>query len=263
MISIKSEREIKGMHESGKLLASIHEALRTFIKAGKTTFDIDRFVHKMIEDNGGTAAQIGYEGYEFATCCSVNDEMCHGFPTNKKLQDGDLVKVDFCVDLNGFLSDSCWSYKVGNQKHDVVDTMMKVTQEALYLGLEKAVVGNRVGDIGAVMDAHIRPYGYHMSLDFSGHGLGPTIHEDPMVPFTGIEGKGARLREGMVITIEPIVNELSRYTKIESNGWTAKTIDGGLSCQYEHTLAITKDGPLITTIQEGEVLPFAKNPSKN
>ncbi len=262
MITIKSQREIEGMHESGKLLASIHEALRDYIKAGISTHDIDKFVQKMIEDNGGTAAQIGYEGYKFATCCSVNDEMCHGFPTHKKLKDGDLVKVDFCVDLNGFLSDSCWAYCVGNNPSEEVKQLMEVTQEALYLGLEQAQVGKRTGDIGAVMDEYIQKFGYRMSLDFSGHGLGPTIHESPMVPFTGIKGTGARLKEGMVITIEPIVNQTTGHAKLDSNGWTARTVDGCLSCQYEHTLAITADGPFITTIQKGETIPFAKNPTK-
>lgn len=250
MISIKSEREIKGMEASGALLASIHEALRTFIKPGISTHDIDQFVQQKIEAAGGIAAQIGYEGYKFATCCSVNDEMCHGFPTHHKLKKGDLVKVDFCVDLNGFLSDSCWAYCVGNEPNEKTRQLMEVTEKALYLGIEQAVIGNRVGDIGAVMDDYIRQFGYSMSLDFSGHGLGPTIHEEPMVPFVGVKGTGVRLKEGMVITIEPIVNETTGHATLDDNGWTARTKDGCLSCQYEHTLAITKEGPRITTLQK-------------
>ncbi|AGN25256.1 type I methionyl aminopeptidase [Erysipelothrix rhusiopathiae] len=250
MITIKSKREIDGMYQSGQLLASIHESLRDFIKAGISTHDIDQFVQKMIEDNGAVAAQIGYEGYKYATCCSVNDEMCHGFPTHTKLKDGDLVKVDFCVDLNGFLSDSCWAYCVGNNPSPEVKQLMEVTEKALYIGIEQAQVGNRVGDIGAAMDEYITQFGYKMSLDFSGHGLGPTIHEEPMVPFVGVYGTGAKLKEGMVITVEPIVNESTPYAKLDDNGWTARTNNGCLSCQYEHTFAITKDGPFLTTKQK-------------
>ncbi|QIK70607.1 type I methionyl aminopeptidase [Erysipelothrix sp. HDW6C] len=249
MISIKSQREIEGMYESGQLLARIHEALRDFIKTGITTHDIDQFVHTMITENGGIAAQIGYEDYPYATCISVNDAMCHGFPTHDKLKDGDLVKVDFCIDLRGFLSDSCWAYSVGTPS-DAVRKLMEVTEKALYLGIEQAQIGNRAGDIGHVMDTYVKQFGYNMSLEFSGHGLGPTIHEPPMIPFVGKPHTGARLKEGMVITIEPIVNVGSPYATLDDNGWTARTTDGSLSCQYEHTLVITKEGPRILTLQK-------------
>lgn len=249
MITRKSQREIDGMALSGELLASIHYELRSFIKPGIKTSSIDAFVQKKIEDAGGVAAQIGYNGYKYATCISVNDELCHGFPSKMILKDGDLVKVDFCIDLNGFLSDSCWAYAVGNVS-DEITQLMRVTEEALMLGIEQAQVGKKTGDIGHVMDEHIKQFGYKMSVDFSGHGLGPTIHEAPMIPFTGTPNTGVTLREGMVITIEPIVNLGSPYAKLDDNGWTARTTDGSWSCQYEHTLAITKDGPRILTLQK-------------
>ncbi|WP_159648840.1 type I methionyl aminopeptidase [Erysipelothrix aquatica] len=250
MITLKSAREIEGMEASGQLLARVHEALRTFIKPGITTHDIDQFVQTMIEENGGTAAQIGYQGYKYATCISVNDEMCHGFPTSQVLKTNDLVKVDFCIDLHGFLSDSCWAYCVGDNTPEPIQTLMDVTLKALELGIEQAVAGNRTGDIGYVMDEYIKQFGYKMSLEFTGHGLGPTIHEDPMVPFTGQKGTGTLLKKGMVITIEPIVNVGTHYAKLDSNGWTARTVDGSLSCQYEHTLAITDGKPHILTLQK-------------
>ncbi len=250
MISLKSQREIDGMYESGQLLASIHKKLQTYIKPGITTMEINDYVQSIIEANGATAPQIGYNNYPYATCVSVNDEMCHGFPTDQVLKKGDLVKVDFCVDLKGFLSDSCWAYAV-EEASDEVEQLMRVTKEALFLGIEQAQVGKRTGDIGAAMDEHIKKYGYTMAVDFSGHGLGPTIHEAPAVPFTGEYGKGVRLREGLVITIEPIVNQGNGFCTIDSNQWTARTTDGSLSCQYEHTLVITKDGPrLLTQLDE-------------
>lgn len=250
MISLKSNREIEGMYESGQLLASIHKQLQTFIKPGITTMEINDYVQDIIEAHGASAPQIGYNNYPYATCVSVNDEMCHGFPTQQKLKKGDLVKVDFCVDLKGFLSDSCWAYAV-EEASDEVSQLMRVTKEALFLGIEQAQVGKRTGDIGAAMDEHIKKYGYTMAVDFSGHGLGPTIHEAPAVPFTGEYGKGTKLREGLVITIEPIVNQGNGFCTIDSNQWTARTTDGSLSCQYEHTLVITKDGPrLLTELNE-------------
>lgn len=248
MITLKSQREIEEMKKSGALLASIHESLRSFIQPGITTRDIDQFVHQKIEEAGGIAAQIGYEGYQFATCTSVNDEICHGFPSDYVLKSGDLIKVDMCIDLNGAMSDSCWSYVVG-QASDQVAQLMDVTKKALYLGIEQAVVGNRIGDIGAAIQQYAESFGYGVVRDFIGHGIGPTIHEDPQVPHYGTKGRGLRLKEGMTITIEPMINTGTWQVKLDDNGWTARTRDGGLSCQYEHTIAITKDGPVILTQQ--------------
>ncbi|MBS4762013.1 type I methionyl aminopeptidase [Carnobacteriaceae bacterium zg-ZUI252] len=254
MITLKSQREIEEMKKSGQLLASIHEALRTFIKPGLTTMDINKFVHDKIVEGGGIPAQIGYEGYEFATCTSVNDEICHGFPSSKRvLKSGDLIKVDMCIDLNGAMSDSCWSYVVGDSTPQL-EKLMAVTQKALELGIAQAKVGNRIGDIGHAIQTYVEGEGYGVVRDFIGHGIGPTIHEGPQVPHYGQAGKGLRLKEGMTITIEPMVNTGTWKMKMDDNGWTARTQDGGLSCQYEHTLAITKDGPIILTQQsfEGE-----------
>lgn len=251
MITIKSPREIEMMAESGALLARVHHALRSFIKPGVSSMEIDTFVHKMIEENGGIAAQIGFEGYEYATCASINDEICHGFPRHQKLKDGDLIKVDMCIDLNGAMSDSCWSYVVGESTSEI-DRLMAVTKKALYLGIEQAVVGNRIGDIGHAIQTYVEGEDFGVVRDFIGHGIGPTIHEPPMIPHYGEAGKGLRLKEGMVITIEPMVNTGTWRMKMDDNGWTARTQDGGLSCQYEHTIAITQEGPLLLTDQGDE-----------
>lgn len=248
MITLKSEREVKAMQESGALLASIHEALRDFIKVGVTTGEIDQFVHQEIEAAGAVAAQIGYQDYKYATCTSVNDEICHGFPTNYRLKSGDIVKVDFCVDLNGAISDSCWCYAIG-EITDEHQRLMEVTKKALYLGIEQAQIGNRIGDIGHAIQSYVEGEGFGVVRDFIGHGIGPSIHEEPAVPHYGLAGKGLRLKEGMTITIEPMVTTGTWKMKMDSNGWTARTRDGGYCAQYEHSIAITQDGPLLMTEQ--------------
>ncbi len=205
MITLKSAREIETMAESGALLADVHKNLRDFIKPGITSWDIEVFVRNYIESHGGIAAQIGFEGYEYATCISINDEICHGFPRKKPLKSGDLVKVDMCIDLKGGISDSCWSYVVGESTPEI-DRLMEVTKKALYLGIEQAQVGNRIGDIGHAIQTYVEGENLAVVRDFIGHGVGPTIHEEPPVPHYGEAGKGLRLKEGMVITIEPMVN---------------------------------------------------------
>ncbi|MFL2105852.1 type I methionyl aminopeptidase [Desemzia sp. FAM 23991] len=248
MITLKSAREIDAMDESGTLLANMHIALRDFIKPGITSWDIEEFCHKFIVDNGAIPEQIGFEGYEYATCVSVNDEICHGFPRKEKLKDGDLIKVDTVINLKGALSDSCWSYIVGESTPEL-DKLMEVTLTALYKGIEQAQVGNRIGDIGHAIQSYVEPEGFSVVREFIGHGIGPTLHEAPSVPHYGEAGKGLRLKEGMVITIEPMINTGTWKSKMDNNGWTARTEDGGISCQFEHTLAITKDGPRILTSQ--------------
>ena len=249
MITLKSTREIDAMAESGALLASIHEKLRDFIKPGVTGTEINKFFQDHIEAAGGIPEQIGFEGYEYATCVSVNDEICHGFPTDIPLKDGDLIKVDTVVNLKGAMSDSCWSYVVG-ESTPTIDHLMEVTKKALYKGIEQAQVGNRIGDIGHAIQTYVEGEGLSVVREFIGHGIGPTMHEAPAVPHYGDAGKGLRLKEGMVITIEPMVNTGTWKSKMDNNGWTARTKDGGLSCQFEHTLAITKEGPKILTLQK-------------
>lgn len=249
MVTLKSQREIEQMKESGKILAGIHQQLRTFIKPGITTNQINQFVQNKIKNKGAIAAQIGFENYEYATCISVNDEICHGFPSDYVLKSGDLVKVDFCVDLLGAISDSCWTYAVGELSNEHLE-LMAVTQEALRLGIEQAKIGNRVGDISHAIQSYAESKGYGVVRDFLAHGIGPTIHEEPFFSHYGQAGKGLRLKEGMTITIEPMITTGTWKMDIDSNGWTARTIDGSYCAQYEHSLAITKEGPVILTKQE-------------
>lgn len=241
------------MYKSGQIVAQMHKELRDFIKPGVTTGEIDKFCEKFIRSQGGIPAQIGYQGYPYATCTSVNDVICHGFPSDQVLKEGDLITVDTVVEYEGFMGDSAWSYKVG-EVSDQVNKLMDITKECLYLGIKEAVIGNRLGDIGHVIQKHAEANGFSVVREFTGHGIGRSMHEDPMVLHYGQSGRGLRLQEGMVITIEPMINTGDWRSKIDDDGWTARTKDGSLSCQYEHTFAITKDGPRVLTIQDGETI---------
>ncbi|MGM0921534.1 MAG: type I methionyl aminopeptidase [Bacillota bacterium] len=248
MIILKSEREINQMHEAGKLLASCHKEVAKLIKPGVTTLEIDAFVDDYLKKHGATAEQKGYKGYEYATCASVNDEICHGFPSKKPLKNGDIVTIDFVVNLNGALADSAWTHSAGIISEEA-QKLMDVTKTAMYKGIEQAVIGNRLGDIGHAIQSFAEEESFSVVRDFTGHGIGKTMHEEPTVLHYGKPGKGLRLREGMVITIEPMLNAGTWYSKMDDNGWTARTVDGKLSAQYEHTVAITKNGPFILTEQ--------------
>lgn len=246
MIILKTKQEIEDMRTSGKLLAECHEQLKSLIKPGITTLQIDEFVENFLRERGATPEQKGYHGFPFATCASVNDVICHGFPNKEPLKEGDIVTIDMVVNLNGALSDSAWSYRVG-QVSEQAEKLLTVTEKCLYLGIEQAVVGNRIGDIGHAIQTYAEANGFSVVRHFIGHGIGKSMHEDPQVPHYGSPGKGVRLKAGMVITIEPMLNTGDYAIKMDSDGWTARTIDGGLSAQYEHTLAITEDGPIILT----------------
>lgn len=254
MISLKSPREIRAMEKSGAVLAGMHLGIQKIIRPGISSWIIEEFARDYFKQAGAIAAQIGFEGYKYATCVSVNDEICHGFPRKKLiLKDGDLVKVDTVVNLDGAFSDSCWSYAVGTPSPEIAK-LMDVTKKSLYMGIDQCVPGNRIGDIGAVIQHYTEDEnGYGDVKEFVGHGIGPTMHEDPMVPHYGEAGHGLRLRKGMTITVEPMINTGTwQADTSDPSGWLAKTADGGWSCQYEHTLVITEDGPKILTSQDPE-----------
>lgn len=248
MVVIKTREEIENMKKAGEILANCHKEIAKIVKPGITTFEIDQFVEDFLKKHNATPEQKGYQGYPFATCASVNDEICHGFPNKTPLKDGDIVTIDMVVNLDGWLADSAWSYGVGNISPKSKE-LLEVTKKSLYVGIEKAVIGNRIGDISHAVQTYVESKGFSVVRDFVGHGIGRYMHEDPQVPHFGRPGRGPRLMEGMVITIEPMVNVGTYKCKVDDNGWTARTTDGKLSAQYEHTLAITKDGPIIITKQ--------------
>src|SRR5690606_29553868 len=250
MIVIKTMEEIMKMKKAGEILAACHKEIAKMIKPGMTTWEIDQFAEKFMLDHGATPEQKGYHGYPYATCASVNDVICHGFPSKDTvLKDGDIVTIDMVVNLDGWLADSAWSYAVGEIKREA-QKLMDVTKEALYKGIEQAIDGNRIGDISNATQVFAEAKGYSVVRDFIGHGIGSIMHEEPQVPHYGPAGRGPRLKEGMVITIEPMINIGKYQAKMDADGWTARTVDGSLSCQYEHTLAITADGPLLLTNQD-------------
>jgi len=211
--------------------------------------ELDRFVEEYLISIGAFPEQKGYRGFPYSICASINDEICHGFPRKEPLKEGDIVTIDMVVKYDGYLADSAWSYAVG-EVSEKAKNLLDVTKEALYIGIKQAVVGNRLGDIGYAIQTFVESNGYSVVRDFVGHGIGKQMHEDPQVPHYGKPNRGIRLTEGMVITIEPMVNEGVYSIKIDDNEWTARTLDGKLSAQYEHTIAIMKDGPMILTNQD-------------
>lgn len=247
MITLKSDREIKGMQAAGDIMVGLFHALEDYIKPGITTWDVDHFAYEYIIAHDATPGELNFEGYKYSTCVSVNDMICHGCPSKDILvKDGDLLKVDTVINYHGYLSDSCHAFVAGTPSPEV-QKLMDVTLKALYLGIDQAVVGNRIGDIGwAIQNYAENEMGYGVVREYIGHGIGPTMHEKPDVPHYGEAGHGTRLKAGMTITIEPMVNIGDwRSGETAADGWTVKTLDGSLSCQYEHTLVVTDDGPKI------------------
>lgn len=236
------------MQIAADLLIQVHRALRDEVKPGVSTLELDRFVEKFITDRGGYPEQKGYQGFPFSICASVNDEICHGFPSERKLKDGDLLTIDMVVNVDGYLADSAWSYAVGNLS-DEGKKLMTVTKECLYKAIDIVKPGTRLGDIGHIIQTHAEANGFSVVRDFVGHGIGKEMHEDPQVLHYGKPNRGLRLEEGMVFTIEPMINAGDWPIAMDKNGWTARTRDGSLSCQYEHTLAVTKDGVIVLTEQ--------------
>lgn len=248
MITIKTKEQIEYMKKAGEILAACHREIAKLIRPGITTQEIDQFAEAFMKKNGAIPEQKGYNGYPYATCASVNDVICHGFPGKYVLKDGDIVTIDMVVNLNGWLADSAWSYAVGNVSPEA-QHLLDVTKNSLYKGIELAIVGNRIGDISHAIQTYAEGEGLSVVREFIGHGIGEKMHEEPQVPHYGPPHRGPRLKEGMVITIEPMLNIGTFRSKLDSDGWTARTLDGSLSAQYEHTIAITADGPIILTTQ--------------
>ncbi|UYO02370.1 type I methionyl aminopeptidase [Paenibacillus sp. PSB04] len=249
MITLKSKAEIEQMRKAGRIVAAFHQAIAGMIRPGVSTLDIELFAVRFLKENNARAYTVGYNGYPYATCASVNDVIAHGFPSPKPLKEGDIVTIDIVAEADGWIGDSAWSYTVGEVSKEARN-LMRVTKECLYLGIEKAVVGNRIGDVMHAVQNHAERNGYSVVRDLLGHGVGREMHEEPNYPHVGKPGKGFRLKEGMVMTIEPMINAGKAFMTVDADGWTARTADGSLSAQYEHTIAITADGPIILTEQK-------------
>ena len=243
MIHYKSKAEIELMRASSLLVSETLAVVAAVIKPGATTLQLDKIAEEFIKDNKATASFKGYHGFPFACCISVNDAVVHGFPTAKELVSGDVVSVDVGVFKNGFHGDSAYTFAVGEIPEEVKN-LMRVTKESLYKGIEKATIGNRVGDIAyAIQDYTEKQYGYGVVRDLVGHGLGRSLHEEPQIPNFGKRGTGAKLREGLVIAIEPMINMGTKNVFHDKDGWTIRTADGKPSAHYEHNICIQKGKP--------------------
>lgn len=246
-ILIKSAVEIERMRVSGRALRQVHEAVKESVRVGASTMDLERAAVAKMAELGATSAFKGYHGYPAVLCTSVNHEVIHGIPNEKAvLQDGDVVSIDCGVVVDGFYSDAAVSYAVG-EPEEATKKLLRVTEASLYAAIEQARPGNRLGDIGYAVQRMCEAEGYGVVREFVGHGIGKNMHEDPQVPNTGSPGKGPRLKPGMVLAIEPMINAGTAEVKVLADGWTAVTVDGSLSAHFEHTVAITKHGPLIIT----------------
>jgi methionyl aminopeptidase len=246
-ILIKSAAEIEKMRISGMALRKVHEAVKGAVRVGATTMDLERAAVAKVEELGVKAAFLGYHGYPAVLCTSVNSEVIHGIPNDKRLlREGDIVSVDCGVIIDGYYSDCAVTHPVGKIAPEV-EKLLRVTDASLYAAIDKAVVGGRLFDISNAVQAMCEAEGYGVVREFVGHGIGKSMHEDPQIPNYGDAGKGPRLKAGMVLAIEPMINMGSAEVKVLEDGWTAITIDGSFSAHFEHTVAITKDGPVILT----------------
>jgi methionyl aminopeptidase len=246
-ILIKSAAEIEKMRTSGIALRQVHDAVKAAVRPGATTMDLENAAAAKVAELGCKSAFKGYHDFPAILCTSVNDEVIHGIPNPKRvLKEGDVVSVDCGVVIDGFYSDCAVTYPVGKLAA-ATEKLLRVTEASLYAAIDKAVVGGRLFDISHAVQSMCEAEGYGVVREFVGHGIGKSMHEDPQLPNYGNPGKGPRLKAGMVLAIEPMINAGSAEVKVLPDGWTAITVDGSLSAHFEHTVAITKDGPYILT----------------
>ncbi len=248
MIVVKTAREIKKMQDACTLSARALKLAGEMVEPGVSTYEIDTAVRKFIEGEGGVPSTLGYEGYPASTCISVNSVVVHGIPSKKTiLKSGDIVSIDIMAGMHGYHGDNAYTFACGDIS-DEAKRLLKATEESLYEGIKAAQAGNRIGDIGSAVQRYVEARSYWVVRNFTGHGVGANLHEEPSVPNFGTPGRGARLIPGMTIAIEPMITLGDYHTRILSDGWTAVTTDGSLAAHFEHTVCITPDGPKIMTL---------------
>ena len=242
MIILKTLEEVEFISRASQIVAECHKVLIRELKPGMTTLDLDALTETFIRDHGATPAFKGYRNYQNSLCASLNEEVVHGIPSKRVLKDGDIIGLDVGAIVEGFYGDGAVTVSVGEVKPSIRQ-LIQVTQEALCKGLEQAVVGKRLSDISSAIQAHVEQHGFSVVRDFVGHGIGRQLHEEPQVPNYGKPGQGPRLKPGMALAIEPMVNMGGAGVKVLDDGWTAVTSDGSLSAHFEHTIAIEPAGP--------------------
>ncbi len=246
MIILKSPQEIDRMKVPCIMVAEVLELLKASVRPGVTTFALNEIAEKEAMRRGAKPAFKGYSGYPYSLCCSVNDQVVHGMPGNKPLLDGDILSLDFGVFVDGFYGDAAVTLPVG-EISATAKRLIKATEESLYAAINVATPANRLSDISSAVQVYVEAKGFSVVRDFVGHGIGKNLHESPQVPNYGLPGRGVKLKAGMVLAIEPMINEKGPAVRILEDGWTAVTEDGGLSAHFEHTVAITEHGPEILT----------------
>lgn len=248
MIILKSDREIQAMREAGRLTALAHQEVAKAIAPGVTTAELDHIVDTFIRKMGGTPSFKGYMGYPASICASVNDVVVHGIPSpQRSLAEGDIISLDIGAFYGGFHGDAARTWPVG-QVSEEARRLLEVTEESLARGIAAARVGGHLGDIGHAVQTYVESHGFSVVRDYVGHGIGTKMHEDPQIPNFGPSGQGPQLRPGMVLAIEPMVNVGGYPVKTLGDGWTVITMDGSLSAHFEHTVALTEQGPEILTL---------------
>ncbi|TRX53762.1 type I methionyl aminopeptidase [Fulvivirga sp. M361] len=246
MVKYKTRDEVEIIKESALILGKAHGEVAKIIKPGVKTIELDKLAEEYIRDHGGSPSFKNFNGFPSSLCISLNENVVHGFPGEYELKDGDIISVDCGVFYKGFHSDSAYTYPIGKVSSEV-DQLLKATKESLYKGIEKAIYGNRIGDIAFAIQNHVEQYGYGIVRELVGHGLGKDLHESPEVPNYGKRGKGPLLKEGLVIAIEPMINLGTRSVVQEADGWTIRTADRRPSAHFEHTVAIFKEGTEVLT----------------
>ncbi|HEX2268487.1 MAG TPA: type I methionyl aminopeptidase [Pyrinomonadaceae bacterium] len=252
MIIGKSKRELEKMRAAGQLVGQVRNRLREMVEPGITTIELDRFAEKMIRDAGALPTFKGYNGFPYSICASVNEQIVHGFPSNYKLKEGDIFSIDCGVTLEGFVGDTATTIPVGKVSEDRMK-LIRVTEECLERAIRQCVPGNHLGDIGWAVQEFAEANGYSVVRDYVGHGIGRRMHEDPQIPNYGRPGLGPKIKSGYVFAIEPMINIGTHHTKVLSDGWTVVTMDGQPSAHFEHTVAITDEGPEVLTLVESVV----------
>jgi methionyl aminopeptidase len=249
MVIRKSRTEIDKMRRAGQIVAQTLSDLRRMVEPGVSTLDLDAYAEKKIRSAGALPTFKGYHGYPSSICASVNDEVVHGIPSGRVLKEGDLIKLDCGATLDGYVGDAAISVPVGKVSEEV-EKLADATRESLFRAVEKMVPGNRLYDVSHAVQEYVEALGYSVVREYCGHGIGQRMHEDPQVPNYGRPGTGPSLKEGWVLAIEPMVNLGGHHVKVDADGWTVRTRDGSISSHYEHTIAITEDGPVVLTALE-------------
>lgn len=252
MITAKSPREIELMRRAGEIVALAHQAVAKAIKPGMTTRQIDAIVEKVILENQASPSFKGYGGFPAATCTSVNNTLVHGIPDDTVLKEGDIISVDIGANYKGYHGDSAWTYAVGSISAQA-QHLMDVTRDSLFEGLKAVKPGAYLSDVSNAIGEYVYSFGYSVPFEYTGHGIGSKLHEDPPIPNYGPSGKGPILKVGMTLAIEPMVHIGKPYTKVMADEWTVKTKDGSLAAHYEHTIVVTATGyEILTTLQKEE-----------